>query len=312
MQFTNRLLLKKPDLDDAYNVNDFNENYQKISEAFAGVPDKVEGIKTIDEYVEYRKKEASEMKRGDTVSIDNVIYILLGDDPLNASNWKPYGSEAFILMRDGQYVPISERIKQSIYLQVGNKRRVIVRVFKEFFKNLFVTSAPTQVVEGIAYSIIKDKVTVAGVATNDSELSLGSMTMKAGDTYDVKGCATGGSSSTYMLELRDSSNNVLATDYGEGTTYTATGDMLVNLFIKVANGYTASALIFDPRIQVVDGSALGNEFTLFVHETDKFTDKLPDENLYQFTCRNMAIVDPSDTSARTRGKLYFSGKNTED
>lgn len=311
MQFTNRLGLKKPDLDDAYNVNDFNENYQKISEAFAGVPEETSGFKTIDDFI--GSGAAIDKKRGDTVSIDNVIYILLGDNnPNKAANWKPYGSEAFILMREGKFVPISERIQQSIYLQVGNKRRVIVRVFKEFFKNLFVISSPTQVVEGIAYSIIKGKVTVAGVATNDSELSLGSMTMKAGDTYDVKGCATGGSSSTYMLELRDSSNNVLATDYGEGTTYTATGDMLVYLFIKVANGYTASALIFDPRIQVVDGSALGNEFTLFVHETDKFTDKLPDENLYQFTCRNMAIINPSDTSARTRGKLYFAGRNTED
>ena len=235
MQFTNRLLLKKPDLDDAYNVNDFNENYQKISEAFAGVPEETTGFKTIDDFI--GSGAAIDKKRGDTVSIDNVVYILLGDNnPNKAANWKQYGSEAFILMRDGKYVPISERIKQSIYLQVGNKRRVIVRVFKEFFKNLFVTSAPTQVVEGIAYSIIKGKVTVAGVATNDSELSLGSMTMKAGDTYDVKGCATGGSSSTYMLELRDSSNNVLATDYGEGTTYTATDDMLVNLLINVANG----------------------------------------------------------------------------
>lgn len=201
MQFTNRLLLKKPDLDDAYNVNDFNENYQKISEAFAGVPEETTGFKTIDDFI--GSGAAIDKKRGDTVSIDNVVYILLGDNnPNKAANWKPYGSEAFILMRDGKYVPISERIKQSIYLQVGNKRRVIVRVFKESFKNLFVTSAPTQVVEGIAYSIIKGKVTVAGVATNDSELSLGSMTMKAGDTYDVKGCATGGSSSTYMLELR--------------------------------------------------------------------------------------------------------------
>ena len=309
MQFTNRLRLKKPDQDDAYQVDDFNENYQKISEAFAGVPVKVEGIRTIEEYIATGK--AVDMKNGDTVFIDNVIYILLGDDPLNASNWKPYGSEAFILMRDGKFIPFSERIKQSIYLQVGTARRVIIRVFKEFFKNLFVTTANTQVVSGVSYTVIKDKVTVAGLASGDSELKLGTMTIKASDEYAIKGCPEGGSASAYMIELRDASNNVLATDYGEGTTYTSDSDKVVSLYIKLISGFVTTSLVFDPRIQVIDGSALGNEFTLYVHETDEVTDKQPTDDLYQFTCRNMAIVDPSDTSPRIRGKLYFAG-NTED
>jgi len=303
MKYTNRLGLKKPDQDDAYQVDDFNFNYQKISEAFAGVPVVTSGIKTIAEYI--ATDAASDMKKGDTVFIDNVIYILLGDDPLNASNWKPYGSEAFILMQNGRYIPISERIKQSIYLQVGTARRVIVRVFKEFFKNLFKTTAVTSVVNGIAYSVIKDKVTVSGTASGDSEISLGSMTMKAGDTYDIKGCASGGSASKYMLELRDASNNVLATDYGEGTTYTPSNDILVYLYIKVINGFSAYSLMYDPRIQVVDGCSLGNEFTLFVHETDEFTDNQDDGNIYQFTCRNMSILEPGDASSRIRGKIYF-------
>ena len=94
MQFTNRLGLKKPDLDDAYNVNDFNENYQKISEAFAGVPEETSGFKTIDDFI--GSGAAIDKKRGDTVSIDNVIYILLGDnDPNKAANWKPDQKHSF-------------------------------------------------------------------------------------------------------------------------------------------------------------------------------------------------------------------------
>lgn len=309
MQYTDRLKLKKPDQDDAYQVDDFNENYQKISEAFAGVPVKTEGIKTIEEYI--ATDEASAMKKGDTVFIDNVIYILIGDNPLIASNWKPYGAEAFILMKNGGYVPISERIKQSIYLQVGTARRVIVRVFKEFFKNLFQTTAVTSVSNGIAYSVIKDKVTVSGTASADSEISLGTMTMKANDSYSLKGCASGGSESTYMIELRDSSSNVLATDYGEGTTYTPSSDVQVELFIKVLSGFSTTALVFDPRIQVIDGCSLGNEFTLFVHETEEKTEKVDDGNIYQFTCKNMSIIGTDDTSERIRGKIYFSGSTEE-
>ena len=74
MQFTNRLGLKKPDLDDAYNVNDFNENYQKISEAFAGVPEETSGFKTIDDFI--GSGAAIDKKRGDTVSIDIALSLM--------------------------------------------------------------------------------------------------------------------------------------------------------------------------------------------------------------------------------------------
>lgn len=128
MQFTDRLGLRKPDQDDAYQVDDFNQNFQRISEAFAGVPMVTEYL-TLEEFIASGKADG--LKKGDTVAINNLIYILVGDNPLDASHYMVYGAEALVVMRE--YVPVSERIKGSMYLQLGKTRRLIVRVFKKFF-----------------------------------------------------------------------------------------------------------------------------------------------------------------------------------
>ena len=119
-----------PDQDDAYQVDDFNYNYQKISESFAGVP-LMTNYLTLAEFIASGNAEG--FKRGDTVAINNIIYLLVADNPLFEASWMPYGAEALVVMRN-YYMPITERIKGSMYLQLGNTRRLIVKVFNKYLK----------------------------------------------------------------------------------------------------------------------------------------------------------------------------------
>lgn len=119
-----------PDQDDAYQVDDFNYNYQKISESFAGVP-LMTNYLTLAEFIASGNAEG--FKRGDTVAINNIIYLLVADNPLIEASWMPYGAEALVVMRN-YYMPITERIKGSMYLQLGNTRRLIVKVFNKYLR----------------------------------------------------------------------------------------------------------------------------------------------------------------------------------
>lgn len=128
MQFTDRLHLRKPDQDDAYQVDDFNANFQHISEAFASVP-RLTDYLTLEEFI--ASGTATDLKKGDTVAINDIIYILVGDNPLDESQYMPYGAEAVVIMRE--YIPVSERIRGCLYLQLGKTRLLIVKVFKKFY-----------------------------------------------------------------------------------------------------------------------------------------------------------------------------------
>jgi len=128
MRFTDRLNLKLPEPADSYNIQDFTDNFQQIVDSLAGIPT-ITNYLTLEEFI--NSGTADKLKRGDTVAINNLIYILVGSDPLNASHYMVYGAEALVVMRE--YVPISERIKGSMYLQLGKTRGLIVRVFKKFY-----------------------------------------------------------------------------------------------------------------------------------------------------------------------------------
>ena len=128
MQYTERLGLRKPDQSDHYNVDDFNYNYQKISEAFTGVPVKTDYV-TLDEFI--TSEQVENIKKGDAIIINSVIYVLIGDDPLNKDDYVPYGADGMVIMRE--YIPTSKRIKGSMYLQVGKTRRLIIKIFTKFF-----------------------------------------------------------------------------------------------------------------------------------------------------------------------------------
>lgn len=135
MQYTERLGLRKPDQNDHYNVDDFNYNYQKISESFAGVPTQTNYM-SIDDFV--ASEQAQNIKKGDAIVVNGVVYVLIGDDPLNKFDYVPYGADGIVIMHE--YVPIEQRTKGSLYLQLGKTRRLIVKVFKKFYRRTYTSS----------------------------------------------------------------------------------------------------------------------------------------------------------------------------
>lgn len=128
MQFTERLGLKKPDQNDIYNVDDFNYNYQKISESFAGIPIPTEH-KNIDDFV--ASEQAKDIKKGDAIVVNGITYIMVGDNPLSKDSYIQYGAESIVFMHE--YVPIDERVRGTIYVQLGTVRNLIIKVFKKFY-----------------------------------------------------------------------------------------------------------------------------------------------------------------------------------
>ena len=82
----------------------------------------------------------SDMDVGSEVIITNndgqkEVYIYVGGDQFDMDNYlQVYGTRAMVVMHE--YVPISQRVKGSLYLQLGKTRRLIVKVFRKFYNRL--------------------------------------------------------------------------------------------------------------------------------------------------------------------------------
>lgn len=80
-----------------------------------------------------------DIEPGTTIIINNNgdknIYMYIGGDPFDVNNYlQVYGTKAMVVMHE--YIPVSKRIKGSLYLQLGKTRRLIVKVFRKFYKRL--------------------------------------------------------------------------------------------------------------------------------------------------------------------------------
>lgn len=76
--------------------------------------------------------------------------------------------------------------------------------------------------------------------------------IKAG-SYVLNGCPTGGGSSTYQAQIRQSAldGTALVTDTGSGTVFNPTADLTVYYSIRIASGYTIpTGTIFKPMIRL--------------------------------------------------------------
>lgn len=323
MQYTDRLGLRKPEQHDHYNVDDFNYNYQKISESFAGVPTQTDYM-TIDEFI--ASEQVKDIKKGDAIVVNSIIYIFVGDDPLNKNDYVPYGADGMVIMRE--YVPISERVKGSMYLQLGKTRRLVVKIFKKFFgktKNLlpypFYETTKTQ--NGVAFTDIGDGTIVAsGTSSGQSAFTFNhridnTMMLGAGE-YKVSGCPSGGSNTTYRLVVAKSSATgsfeVITRDYGDGATFTLTEDTDIYVGFEVLNGATVSNLVVRPMVRLASitddtyepyKKVEADNTTLLFQKTNTKTTNISDGSKYRFTCMNLSILQNGDTSERLQEKLYF-------
>lgn len=107
---------------------------------------------------------------------------------------------------------------------------------------------------GLMWSGDNGVLTGNGTATNDCWFNLIHATdrpllLKKGD-YILNGCAIGGSSETYRIELLNSNFDVLFTDIGNGCEFTLEEDTYIGLRIFVFSDTTLDNLVFKPMIRL--------------------------------------------------------------
>ena len=92
---------------------------------------------SIDDFI--KDELHDDIEPGTTIIINNNgdknIYIYVGGDPFDVNNYlQVYGTKAMVVMHE--YIPPSKRIKGSLYLQLGKTRRLIVKIFRKFYRRL--------------------------------------------------------------------------------------------------------------------------------------------------------------------------------
>lgn len=119
-------------------------------------------------------------------------------------------------------------------------------------KNILQNMATTQTINGITYTINNDaSITANGRATSTSILFIKEypFEIEAGQ-YMLSGCPSGGSSSTYKLDILNASGDPLAYDYGSGTSVNLQSNLTSRgVRIVIYSGVTVNNIIFKPMIE---------------------------------------------------------------
>ena len=119
-------------------------------------------------------------------------------------------------------------------------------------KNLINNIETTQTINGITYTVNDDgSVLVNGTATALTILNIignNTFTLPAG-IYTLSGCPSGGSNSTYRLDINDGARTEWR-DYGNSSAFALTEDTLIrNVRIRIASGATIDNLLFKPMLE---------------------------------------------------------------
>lgn len=121
-------------------------------------------------------------------------------------------------------------------------------------KNLLQNTATTRTINGVTFTVNADEsVTLNGTATSLAFFAVGAIQLKAGTSYIVNGCPTGGSDDSYSFTLRSdswSSAPQYGTDKGKGTVIKLDKNTTVYSLIRVAAGATVNNLTFYPMIRL--------------------------------------------------------------
>ena len=117
-------------------------------------------------------------------------------------------------------------------------------------KNLMKITATSTTISGVSYVVNEDStITVNNTASGASILDLGTITLKAGNSYILTGCPAGGMGTTYALFLRGSGSFTQKIDFGGGISFTVSDDVTTTLSLIVYNNYTANDLVFSPMVR---------------------------------------------------------------
>lgn len=112
-------------------------------------------------------------------------------------------------------------------------------------KNLLEVVATSQTINGITFTINKDKtVTVNGTANGNSILILNSFDFQNGETYILNGCPNNGGINSYKLDAFGQTG--LSNDIGNGIGINIGGQR--NIRIVIFDGNSVNNLVFKPMI----------------------------------------------------------------
>jgi hypothetical protein len=164
-------------------------------------------------------------------------------------------------------------------------------------KNLLNNIAQTSTINGITYTDIGNGMIRAhGTASDDSFLTIGSVTYTGGTEYRISGCPSGGAMNKYTL-YAVYGDNLYSFDTGEGITFTPATDMTKNVSIKITKGTIVSSLLFKPMVCLAS-----NTDTTYEPYSSGYASPSPE-------CPQ-DMVDAENTSVRIYGKNLVCGDET--
>ena len=118
-------------------------------------------------------------------------------------------------------------------------------------KNLLPCTASNSTVRGVTFSFDTwGRCTTNGTATDgNAYIKTGEFTTPRAMDYILNGCPEGGSSSSYYIQLQDTSGNVLGNDYGNGVTVALAYNTTYRVFVIINDGVTVNNLRFNPQVR---------------------------------------------------------------
>lgn len=223
------------DLNDVMDAGVYVSTNATITNSLLNCPVTGGGFKMV---VEYTKRSTTAVRQ--TITMPHVTF--------------SYGAllveQAWVRQRDtsSEWTPWIPQPRRSEVNAIANQGA----------KNLLRTSASSQTVNGITFTVNTDGSIVAnGTATANAQLTLwnrasNSWYLPTG-SYTLSGGASGGSSSTYELAINKTSGSssvAVAKDYGDGGTFTVSDETEpYGAYIIIRSGQAVNNLTFYPMLR---------------------------------------------------------------
>ena len=172
-------------------------------------------------------------------------YMKVGDDTV-----LPITSYDCIIDKDGNKLTESaESITQNTKAVANIQDYLGIDITKK--RNLAIFSSNSQKGEnGITFVLNSDGTIVAnGTATATCYVYCSEVSRLSAGTYRVTGCPSGGSSNLRIIVKLDSNSGTeIASDTGNGSTFSITSESTIFTYVRIASGQSVSNLVFKPML----------------------------------------------------------------
>ena len=123
-------------------------------------------------------------------------------------------------------------------------------VLKQIAENMLTDKFTTGTFGTVTFTVDGGAVKTSGTASSITAFRSDAVSVTEGQEYKLTGCPSGGGNSTYRLDVRDTSGNIidgLNYDSGSGATFTIpTGTTQIKIGIRIASGVDTTGLVFMP------------------------------------------------------------------